>query len=335
MAKIIFFETEKWEEEFFKKKLEGEDIYFCPHILEPNQQYDAHFFDAEVISVFAYSQVKKEILEKFPHLKFIATRSTGYDHIDLSFCKQKGIAVSNVPAYGVHTVAEHTFALMLAITRNIVPSVERTRKDDFRIEGLQGLEIFGKTLGVIGVGNIGKVVCGIALGFGMKVIAYNRHEDSDLIAKGVQFVSLENLLTQSDVITIHLPLTPQTTHLINMQNISLIKKGAILINAARGGIVETEAILYGLDNKILKGVGLDVLEGECDLREERELLSTKFLQTCDLKTQLLDHILLDREEVLVTPHNAFNSAESMEQILSTTVANIHGFLEKNPQNLVG
>lgn len=335
MAKIVFFETEQWEEDFFKQHFPQEEVHFCPHTLEPNQEYDQHFFDAEIVSVFAFSQVTKEVLEKFTHLKCVTTRSTGFDHIDLAYCKEKGIVVSNVPAYGVHSVAEHTFALMLALSRKLVESVERTRKGDFSIEGLRGFELFGKTLGVIGTGNIGKVVVQIGLGIGMKVIAYNHHEDEDLKKLGVQFMDLDSLLGNADVITLHLPLMPETKHIINMGNVSKIKKGALLINAARGGLIETSALLEGLDKKILAGIGLDVLEEECNMREERELLSTKFLETCDLKVQLLDHILLGRENVIITPHNAFDSNESVQQILDTTVKNIQQFMAGSPQNVVG
>lgn len=334
MTRIVFFETEKWEEEDLREQFPKEDIVFVESTLEPDKAYEQEVYDAEIVCVFAFSQVKREILEKFPNLKFITTRSTGYDHIDLEYCKGKGIVVSNVPAYGVHSVAEHTFALILGLSRRLVPSIERTRKGDFSLEGLRGFEIAGKTLGVIGVGNIGKVVVEIGLGMGMKVVAYNRHEDEDLKKRGVQYMDLETLLSQSDIVSLHLPYMKETHHIINMDNITKFKKGALLINAARGGLVETRAILEGLEQKILAGAGLDVLEEEGTMREERELLSTKFLETHDLKTQLLDHMLLNREDVLITPHNAFNSTESVKQIVETTVKNIQGFLAGNSQNVV-
>lgn len=334
MSKIVFFETEPWEEAYFKEQFPSEDIVFVEHTLESERTYEQDVFTAEIVCVFAFSQVKKEVLEKFSQLKYITTRSTGFDHIDLDYCREKGIVVSNVPAYGVHSVAEHTFALLLALSRKLIPSVERTRKADFRLEGLRGFELAGKTLGIVGTGNIGKVVAQIAMGMGMKVVAYNRHEDEDLKNKGIQFTDLDSLLAQSDVVTLHLPYMKETHHIINMDNINTFKKGAILINAARGGLVETRAIVEGLERQILAGVGLDVLEEECMMREERELLSTKFLDSCNLQTQLLDHMLLDREDVLVTPHNAFNSNESVQQILETTVKNIHQFLAGATQNVV-
>jgi len=334
MVKVVFFETEKWEEDFLRENLSSEEMFFSTDTLEEGKGYDKDYFDAQILSVFAFSTVTKEVLTKFPKLKFITTRSTGFDHIDLSYCKEKGIIVSNVPSYGVHTVAEHTFALLLSLSRKIISSIERTKKGNFSLDGLTGFEIYNKTIGVIGTGSIGRVVCEIALGFGMKVVAYNRHEDEELKKKGIEFVSLDDLLGKSDIISVHVPLVSQTKHLINMGNISKIKKGAILLNVARGPIVETQAILEALDKKILIGVGLDVLEEEYAMREERELLSAKFLEKFDLKTRLLDHILLNHEDVIVTPHNAFNSKESLNQILNITIENIKGFLSNNLQNVV-
>jgi D-lactate dehydrogenase len=334
MAKIAFFETDEKQEEYFKNNLHDVDIKFSEFTLEPEREYDNQLFDAEAISVFAFSQLKREVLEKFSNLKFISTRSTGFDHIDLDYCKDNNIVVSNVPAYGVHSVAEHTFALILALSQKIVPSVERTRKGDFTLEGLRGFELYGKTLGVVGVGNIGKVVAQIGLGIGMNVIAYNRHDDEELKNAGVEFMDLDSLLGKADIITLHLPYNKETHHVINSENISKIKKGAIFINNARGGLVETQAIYDALNKEIISAAGLDVLEEECGIREEGELLSTKFLETCDLKTQLLDHMLLNREDVLITPHNAFNSNEAVEEIMRITIENIHAYLSGNPQNTV-
>ena len=335
MAKIVFFETEKWEEDFFSNQLPNNELLFSPLKLEPDHEYEPHLLEAEILSIFSFDQAPKEVLEKFPNLKHIAIRSTGYDNTDLAYCKEKGIVVSNVPAYGVHSVAEQTIGLMLALSRKLIPSIERTRKGDFSLDGLRGFELFGKTLGVIGTGNIGSVIAQLGVGLGMKVVAHNRHEDEELKKMGVQFTDLDSLLGQSDVVTLHLPYLEATKHTINMGNITKFKKGALLINAARGGLVETQAILEGLEQGILGGAGLDVLEEEYNMREERELLSTKFLESHDLKTQLMDHILLDREDVIITPHNAFNTNEAMHQILDTTAKNIQQFQAGTPQNVVG
>lgn len=334
MARIVFFETEEWEEVFFKEKFPSDDVHFSSHILEDGREYEEGVFDAEIISVFTYSRVTKEVLEKFPNLKLVSTRSTGFDHIDLAFCKEKGILVSNVPAYGVHSVAEQTIGLMIALSRKLIPSIERTRKGEFTTEGLRGFELAGKTMGVVGTGNIGKVVIQIALGMGMNVVAYNRHADEDMVALGVTYTDLDSLLSQSDVVTLHLPYMKETHHIINMENISKFKKGSLLINAARGGLVETQAILEGLKTGVLAGAGLDVLEEEGNIREERELLSTKLTEMTDVKTQLFDHMLLSREDVIITPHNAFNSNEAVQTILENTVKNIQQFQAGTPQNVV-
>jgi D-lactate dehydrogenase len=335
MARLVFFEAEKEEEEYFKNNFPNDELRFTSDILEPGRNYEDNLYNAEVISVFAFSQAKEKILEKFPNLKYITTRSTGYDYIDLEYCKSKGITVSNVPTYGMHSVAEHTFALILALSQKIIPSVERTRKGDFTLDGLRGFELYGKILGIVGTGNIGKVVAEIALGMGMKVVAYNRHEDEDLKNKGVEFKDLDSVLSQSDIVTLHLPYNKETHHIINTGNINKFKRGVVFVNNARGGLVETQAILDGLNQGIFSAVGLDVLEEEFGIREERELLSSKYLENRDLKTALFNHILLDRDDVIITPHNAFDSNEAVQQILETTTENIKSYFNGNPQNLVG
>lgn len=324
MAKIAFFELEKWEEEYIRQALKDKDLFISRDKLTKDNLSSAK--DASILSTFIFSTLNREILSQLPHLKYIATLSTGFDHIDTDFCKEKGIIVSNVPSYGEHTVAEHTFALILALSRKLIPSIEKTKKGDFSLEGLRGFSLYGKTLGVIGAGHIGKRVIEIAKCFGMKVLVFTKHQKSS--------TSLEQLLSSSDVITIHVPYNSDTHHLINMKNIRFFKKGSILINTARGGIVETQAILEGLERGILMGAGLDVLEEECNLREEKELLTNEFLKSCDIKTQLLNHVLLTRNDVIVTPHNAFNSREALLQILQTTVSNIQSFLQGNIINRV-
>ncbi|HYM65246.1 MAG TPA: NAD(P)-dependent oxidoreductase [Candidatus Sulfotelmatobacter sp.] len=332
MAKIVFFDTEKWEEDYIKNALTGLDAVITNEKLDETTL--SKYQDAEIISCFIYSKLTKDTLEKLPNLKFIATRSMGYDHIDLAFCKEKGIKVSNVPTYGAHTVAEHTFALILAISRKIVPSVEQARRGDFSSVGLEGFDLSGKTLGVVGTGNIGANVCEIGLSFDMHVLAYNRSQNPDLVSKGVKYVSLDELLEGSDVITLHLPHTKETEHIINLTNIGKIKKGAVLINTARGALIETQAIAVALEKGILSGAGLDVLEEEAHLREEKEFLSEEYLKTVDIKTELLNHVLLTRDDVIITPHNAFNSKEAVEEIMETSIANVKSFVNNAPINIV-
>ena len=330
---IAFFEVEDWERAMLEDEFRGNVLLFFPHPL--TAETVTQITNAEVISLFIYSHITSDVLVRLPKLKFIATRSTGYDHVDLSACKQKGIAVANVPVYGVDTIAEHTFALILALSRKLIPSVARTRKGDFRLDGLRTFDLTGKTLGVVGLGHIGKRVVELARAFHLHILVYTRHPDpAQEKILGITFVDLDNLLASSDIVTRHVPLTNETKHMINKENITHMKKRSYLINTARGAIVETEAILGALAQGILAGVGLDVLEEECSLKEERELLTSTFLKTCDLKTQLLNHVLLTKEDVIITPHNAFNSHEALQEIVEITIENIRAFLDGKQKNLV-
>lgn len=331
--KIAFFEIEGWERSFFEKKLSGHELHFESKPLTADSV--EVISDYEIVSGMIYSDFSKEILSRLPNLSLITTRSTGFDHIDLEYCRERNVLVSNVPEYGSNTVAEHTFTLILALSRSLIPSIERTRRGDFSLSGLRGFDLFGKTIGVVGVGNIGKSVIRIAKGFGMDVIAYTRNPTKELADKlGVSFVPFEELISRSDIVSLHLPYTKETHHLINTENIGLFKNGSLLINTARGGIVQTEAVLVGLEKGILKGAGLDVLEEECMVKEERQLLTEQFLKECDIKTQLLNHVLLTKTNVVVTPHNAFNSTEALQRIVDTTIDNIIAFIDKSPKNVV-
>jgi len=332
MPKIVFCELEKWEEDSLRNAFPGQDVVLTEEKIEDSTL--AKYQDAQIISTFIYTQFNKELLEKLPNLKFIATRSMGFDHIDIDTCRQKGIKVANVPTYGAHTVAEHTFALILAISRKLIPSVEQARKGNFSSEGLEGFDLNGKTLGVVGTGNIGKNVCELGLSFGMRVLAFSRSENPELTAKGVKYVSLDELLQESDIVSLHLPHDSQTEHIINMGNINKFKKGAVLINTARGALVETQAIAEGLQKGILSAAGLDVLEEEAHLREEAELLSEDYLKSVDIKTELINHVLLTKDNVVITPHNAFNSKEAVKEILDTTIANIKNFINNTPINII-
>ncbi len=329
---IPFFELEKWEEDYIKNSLSGNELVLTEEKLD--ESLAAKYQDAEIISIFIYTNLNKELINKLPNLKFVATRSTGSDHIDIEYCRQKGIVVSNVPTYGAHTVAEHTFALILAISRKIVSSVEQAKRGDFSSENLQGFDLAGKTLGVVGTGNIGKNVAEIALSFEMNVLAFSRTVSNELVSKGVKYVTLDELLANSDIVTLHLPHTKETEHIINLSNIEKFKKGSILINTARGSLVETQSILEGLEKGIFQAVGLDVLEEEAHLKEEREFLSTEYLKNADIKTELINHVLLTRDDVVITPHNAFNSKEAVEEILEVTISNIKNFINKAPSNIV-
>jgi len=331
--KIAFFEVKNWEKDYLKEKLDDKEVIFFETPLTKDNIDTAKDFD--IIASFIYSDLHKEVVSHLPHLKFIATMSTGFDHIDVSYAKEKGIKVSNVPTYGANTVAEHAFALMLCLAKNIYPSIERTRSGNFSLDGLTTFDLKGKTLGIVGMGKIGKEVADIARGFEMRVLAYDIHENKKLAKEvGFTYVSLEQLLKLSDIITIHLVHDESTHHIIHKNNISQIKKGAYLINTARGALIETEALIEALDKGILAGAGLDVLEEEQSIKEEKQLLSKEFISSVDLKTLIENHMLLNRENVIITPHNAFNSKEALSRILDVTIENIHAFIKGKPINLV-
>jgi D-lactate dehydrogenase len=332
MDNIVFFEIEEWEKDFIRKSFPDKKILFSAN--KAHDETSNELFNASVISTFIYSNLDKITLSKFPNLKLIATRSTGFDHIDLAFCKEKNIYVANVPNYGAHTVAQHTFALILAISRKLIPTVDQSRRGHFDLEGLRGFDLAGKTIGIVGAGNIGSKVIKIALSFEMKVLVNTINPPTDQNSENVRYVSLDELISTSDIVTLHTPHTKETHHIINMENIKKFKKGSVLINTARGALVETQAILEGLETGILKAAGLDVLEEECSLKEERELLTEEFLKKCDIKAQLLNHVLLDRDDVIYTSHNAFNSDEALMQILHVTVSNISSFFQGKPENIV-
>jgi len=331
--KIGFFELETWEKETLEKSFPKDKVILShkKFTLKEALKYP----DLEVLSVFIYSPIDEKILTKLPKLRMIATRSTGYDHIKVDACKKRNILVCNVPTYGENTVAEHTFALILALSRKIIEGHERTRGGSFEVKGLRGFDLKGKTLGVIGSGNIGRHVIRMAQGFEMNLLVYdafpNPQTAKDL---GFTYVSLEELLKKSDIITLHVPYLPQTHHLINKKSFALMKKGAYLINTSRGGIVDTDALFKALKSKKLAGAGLDVLEGECDLLEERQLVSKDFSPSCDMKTLVEDHILMGLPNVIVTPHNAFNTNEALMRILQTTITSINGFKSGSPINFV-
>jgi len=331
--RIAFFELEEWEQAELRKGLfEGHELHLSTEPLNERTLREEH--DAEIISVFVHSQLNRAALDKLPNLKFIATRSTGFDHIDLAWCRERGIQVSNVPSYGENTVAEHTFALILALSRNIHKAFVHTLAHRIPFEQLRGFDLAGKTLGVVGAGRIGLHVIKIAKGFGMNVVAFDvRHEPLLAEVLNFRYVPLEELLKASDIVSLHCPYSPKTHHLIHLENIRLFKRGALLINTARGGLVDTAALTQALDEGILAGAALDVLEGEELLKDERQILAQPLAQD-KLRTLLLNHSLLNRDNVVITPHIAFNSREAVGRILDTTLENLRAFLHGQPQNLV-
>jgi D-lactate dehydrogenase len=331
--KLAFLELQAWEEKYLRGRLAGaHEVVAFREVLE--EKTLSQIADAEILSPFIYSRLTAERLAKLRKLKMIATRSTGFDHIDMAECAKRGIMVCNVPFYGENTVAEHTFALILALSRKVHEAFVRVRAGNFSLDGLRGFDLKDKTIGVIGAGRIGLHVIRIARGFGMKVLAFDVKRDNFWAeVLGFEYAELNDLLGRSDIITLHAPYNRHTHHLINRDNIDKIKRGAILINTARGGLVNTDALLKALEDGILAGAGLDVLEGEETIYEESALLGDA-VNPEKLRTALQNHVILKKPNVVFTPHNAFNSQEALERILDTTVENIAAFVVGTPKNVV-
>ncbi|PIZ50554.1 hydroxyacid dehydrogenase [Candidatus Woesearchaeota archaeon CG_4_10_14_0_2_um_filter_33_13] len=331
--KIGFFELESWEEEVIKKQLPNNDLIFSEKRLTKNnvQKYK----DIDALTVFVHSEVNKQVLDKLPKLKVIITMSTGYDHIDLEECRKRKIPVCNVPTYGENTVAEHTFALILALSRKIVECVNRTHLGSFRLEGLRGFDLMGKTMGIVGGGNIGKHVIRMAKGFEMNVLVFDLYKDEKLAKKmGFKYAELDSLLKSSDIVTLHVPYNKHTHHLINKEKLDLMKSTAYLINTSRGGIIDQKELIKALKKKKIAGAGLDVLEDECEIVEETQLLKKEFGGHCNLNRIVENHAILKLPNVIVTPHNAFNTNEALMRILQTTIDNLKGFKSGKVINVI-
>lgn len=331
--KIAIFEIEEWERSVFEEMSTEHDVRFVEQPLSKKNAGD--YSDVDVVSTFIYSRLDRSVLEEFTDLRLIATRSTGFDHIDLGWCDENQVAVANVPTYGDNTVAEHVFGLLLTISHNLTHAIDRTRKGDFSLKGLQGFDLKGKTLGVIGTGSIGEYVIEIARGFRMAVLAFDVNPRNELAERlGFQYADMDRLLSESDVITLHVPANKHTHHLISQDEFDKMKDGVVLINTARGPIVEIQSLLRALSTGKVAAAGLDVLPEEPVIREEAELLHSAFQKKHDLETLLADHILLRLRNVYITPHSAFNTREALERILETTRSNIDGFVRGKAENLV-
>lgn len=275
---------------------------------------------AQVLCVFVRTPVTRESLQRMPALRLVATRSAGADHIDLAACRERGIAVSHVPDYGAATVAEHTFALLLALARHLCEARARALQGSFSYRGLTGFELEGKVLGIVGCGRIGTQVARIAHGFGMKVVTFDpRPRPEAAISLGIDFVGWSELLERSDVLSLHLPLTPETHHLLDDAAFARVKPGVVLLNTARGSLIDEAALLRALDRGAVAAAGLDVLEHEGGAAPEAPMGCGGL--GCD-RGWGATHPLLRHPRVLATPHVGFNTREAVARILHGTVDNI-------------
>lgn len=335
MTKAAFFINEEWEQKYVEQALGNKlELSFYNYALDSDHTPEAT--DAELISIFVASKLGADVMEHFPNLKFIAARSTGFDHIDLDEAAKRGIQVANVPAYGANTVAQHAFALLLSLSKHICASYQALRDGGVFDQRLhRGFDLKGRTLGVIGTGNIGRKAVRMGQGFEMEVIAHDAFPDMAFAEEvGIAYLSLSELLVASDVVTVHVPYIPQTHHLINSDNIAKLKEGAVLINTSRGPVVETEALISALKSGRLHGAGLDVFEEEDVLKDELAFLTDPTPENTDFRAALANHVLIDHPNVLATPHTGANTQEALERIIATTVLNIEAYLNGAPKNIV-
>lgn len=331
---IAFFETTEKEKIAFERYFHGSKykvLIFNKPITEiPVYEYK----EAEIISVFNSSKIDNSIVSHIPKLKMIAVRATGYDNVDLKVCKRHNIAVCNVPGYGKTTVAEYAIMLALMLYHKMPMVMDSVKDGDINYKKLTGHVVFGKTLGIIGAGRVGTSVARIARALGMHVIAYDPYPNEDAASEiGYSYAKLNEVLKGADIVTIHATLNPSSQHMINKSTLKIMKESAVLINTARGAIVDTYDLVEALKSKEIAGAALDCIEGEqtLDLDIETELLLGNKGTFYDLAEV---DILSKMNNVILSPHNAFNSNESLYILRKTTAQNIHGFLSNNPQNLI-
>ncbi len=326
--KISIFESEPWEKEYFERHIEKDNLSFISEPLSIENVKQAS--SSDIVIVFIHSSLDSKVIGKLKKARCIITRSVGFDHIDLKACKRKKISVFNISDYGAQTVAEHTFALILALTRKITSANTKSKLHNFDLEGLEGKDIYGKTLGVIGPGKIGQEVIKRAKAFGLEVIAYCNKPDEKISKElGFKYVSLTELLRKSDIITLHAPLTKQTYHVLNSESLAEVKKGVYIINTARGALIDSRALLGALDSGIVGGAALDVLEGEDEIREEHELLSKGRINKSAALSLIINNEILRHPNVIATPHIAFYTSEALERIVRETCMIVKRFKKKD------
>lgn len=334
-TRTAFFDVDQAQRKLIEDQFAGKtdfELFFTDKQLDVKTAKETP--DAESVALFIRSKVTEDILDQLPDLKIISTLSTGYDHIDLEACSKRNITVTNVPDYGDNTVAEYAFGLILALARKFKPTFERAERGIFSRSGLSGMDLEGKTIGIIGTGKIGSNVVRMAWAFGMHVLGYDPERNPELTDKyNLEYVKLEDLLKRSDIISLHVPYNKSTHHLLDENALKLMKPSALIVNTSRGKVIDTSAIANALRDGRLGGAALDTFEGE-EVWLEEEFLRRDDLAAISLKQAMESFFILRSEKVILTPHNAFNTKEAMDRILITGSNNIINFFEGKPQNVV-
>lgn len=326
--RALFFSSQTYDQDSFNAAPAVDDLEL--HFLPARLNEDTAVLAAghEVVCAFINDDLSAAVLERLAAAgtRLIALRSAGYNHVDLAAARRLGLTVTRVPAYSPHAVAEHAVALILSLNRRLHRAYNRTREGDFSLHGLTGFDLHGKTVGVVGTGQIGLAFARIMAGFGCQLLAFDPYPNPDVIALGARYVALDELLRRSNIISLHCPLTPQTRHLINIQSLADLQPGAMLINTGRGALVDTPALIEALKSGQLGYLGLDVYEEEAQIFFEDR--SDQPLQD-DVLARLLTF-----PNVIVTAHQAFLTREALAAIAGTTLDNIARWMVGEPQNLV-
>ncbi|EJL64454.1 2-hydroxyacid dehydrogenase [Flavobacterium sp. CF136] len=320
--KITFFSTQPYDKVFFNKYNEfGFELDFYETQL--NQQTVILIENASIVCVFVNDIVNEAVIKQLAekNVKIIALRCAGFNNVDLEAAKKYNLKVCRVPAYSPQAVAEHAMAMILTLNRKTHKAYNRVREQNFSLNGLLGFDLFGKTIGIIGTGNIGKAFAKIALGFGCKVLAYDIVTNPEMEKDGVEFVSLETIFKSGDIISLHCPLNEQTKHIINEKSIALMEEHVMIINTSRGGLIETASVIEGLKEGKIGYLGIDVYEQE-------EKLFFKDLSEDIIQDDAIQR-LMSFPNVLVTAHQAFFTTEALTQIALVTFGNIKSLLSEN------
>ena len=336
MTKIVYFDVEQDEYSYLKSENEGKyDYFLTDQSLNSMDNIPQEYKNAKIISCFTTSRVGKEVLENFTELKLIALRSVGFNHIDINYCNEHDITVVNSPNYGNKSVAEFAFGLMLDVCRKITLSYLDYKDLKTNAQKYTGRELGGKTIGIVGLGAIGAEFARLAHGFDMNILGFDIKENETLKEQYmVEYTDFDTLLEKADFISLHSPLTDSNRHLYSDTSFKKMKNSAILINTARGEIVETQALYNALINKEIAGAGLDVLESEETISDTDYLSDISRLNNSTLKETILNSRLQQLDNVIITPHIAYNTAEAIYRILETTMRNINAFEKGIIQNKV-
>lgn len=323
--RVAVFSTKPYDQEFFSRANEeaGHELTFLEARLRKDTVTLAKGFEA--VCVFVNDALDAEVVAALAEggTRVVALRCAGFNNVDLEACKEKGLTVVRVPAYSPNAVAEHTVALLLALNRQIHRAYNRVREGNFALEGLIGFDMIGKTAGVIGTGKIGAAVCRILQGFGCRVLAHDPFPNESL---GLEYVDLDRIYAEADIVTLHLPLSKESHHLIGADAIAKMKDGVVLINTSRGGLLDTRAVIEGLKSGKIGRLGLDVYEEEGPLFFENH--SDGVLHD-DVFARLLTF-----PNVLITGHQAFLTTEALTQIAETTLGNLAAFASGETTNAV-